>query len=173
MADFLGALAGAKEGRPDPRLEPYRGPQNAGMTEGTGGTGGFLVERQLVAQILGQAFVESGILSRVNVLPMASSMTAIAGFNTKDHSSGAIAGLTLNWEGEGDTFPEQTPSLVEESLIAKKGAILVPVTNELLYDGPAAEVQLRQIMQQAARFGLSNGSCDASCFTRSCPSGKS
>lgn len=154
IGDFLSALAGVTEGRPDNRLQPYRPPMNAGMTEGTGAAGGFLVPEQLMADILGPAFVESGVLSRVNTLPMRSSTLSVAGFNTLDHSSGAIAGLTLNWTGEGDTLASQTPSLNDEMLKAKKGSVLVPVTNELLMDAPAANIQLEQILRQAARFGL-------------------
>ncbi|HHJ17067.1 MAG TPA: phage major capsid protein [Gammaproteobacteria bacterium] len=154
IGDFMSALAGVAEGRPDNRLHAYRPPMNAGMTEGTGASGGFLVPPQLMADILGPAFVESGVLSRVNTLPMTSSALSVAGFNTLDHTGGAIAGLTLNWTGEGDTLASQTPSLNDEMLKAKKGSVLVPVTNELLADAPAANIQLEQILRQAARFGL-------------------
>ena len=154
FGDFLSALAGGSEGRPDSRLQAYRPPMNAGMEEGTGAAGGFLVPQQLIADILGPAFVESGVLSRTNTLPMAGSLLSVAGFNTLDHTGGAIAGLTLNWGAEGGTLASQTPSLNDEMLKAKKGSILVPVTNELLADAPSADIQLRQILQQAARFGL-------------------
>lgn len=152
-ADYLGALAGVTQGHPDDRLQAYR-PRNAGMTEGTGSTGGFLVPVELLPGVLGPAFIESGLLSRVTVIPMSSNMASVMGIDTHDHTDGSIGGLTLNWVAEGEDLSEQTPSLVAELMRAKKGSVLVPVTNELLDDTAVAEVQLRSIMQQAARAGL-------------------
>ncbi|MVF25084.1 phage major capsid protein, partial [Methylocaldum sp. BRCS4] len=152
LAEFLGALASE---RGDSRLRVGPPIHAAGMTEGTGSSGGFLVPPQFLAEILGPAFVESGILSRVSVVPMTSSAVMIAGFNNTDsHAGGAIGGLTMEWVGEGQQLSSQTGKVRAVTMQAKKGAVMVEVTNELLFDSPAASIQLREIMSAAARFGL-------------------
>ncbi|WP_434112976.1 phage major capsid protein [Methylocaldum sp. GT1TLB] len=152
LAEFMAALASE---RGDSRLRVGTPIHAAGMTEGTGSSGGFLVPPQFLAEILGPAFVESGILSRVSVVPMTSSAVMIAGFNNTDsHAGGAIGGLTMEWAGEGQQLSSQTGKVRAVTMQAKKGAVMVEVTNELLFDSPAASIQLREIMSAAARFGL-------------------
>lgn len=152
LAEFMAALASE---RGDSRLRVGPPIHAAGMTEGTGSSGGFLVPPQFLAEILGPAFVESGILSRVSVVPMTSSAVMIAGFNNTDsHAGGAIGGLTMEWAGEGQQLSSQTGKVRAVTMQAKKGAVMVEVTNELLFDSPAASIQLREIMSAAARFGL-------------------
>ena len=149
LGDFMATVA---SGREDRRLRSF--PRAAGQGEYSGGEGGYLVPHQLTASILGPLFSESGILSRVNLLPMTSNVLTAAGFKTTDTSSGAVGGLELKWEGEGETLDSQTGVLGSIFLRAKKGAILVECSNELLEDSVAASVQLEQIMRNAARFGL-------------------
>jgi HK97 family phage major capsid protein len=152
LAEFLGALASE---RGDSRLRVGQPIHGAGMTEGTGSSGGFLVPPQFMAEILGPAFVESGILSRVSVVPMTSSAILTAGFdNTSSHSGGTIGGLSMEWVGEGQQLSSQTGKIRAVTMRAQKGAIMVEITNELLMDSPAASIQLREIMSAAARFGL-------------------
>ena len=149
LGDFMMTVA---SGREDWRLRSF--PRAAGQGEYSGGEGGYLVPHQLTASILGPLFSESGVLSRVNLLPMSSNVLTAAGFKTTDTSSGAVGGLELKWEGEGETLDSQTGVLGSIFLRAKKGAILVECSNELLEDSVAASVQLEQIMRNAARFGL-------------------
>jgi HK97 family phage major capsid protein len=79
---------------------------------------------------------------------------AVGGFDTLNHTGGAIGGLTMEWVGEGEQLSSQTGTLRQINLVAKKGSIMVDVTNELLADAPAASIQLEGIMRDAARFGL-------------------
>ena len=152
LSEFLGALASE---RGDSRLRVGPPIHAAGMSEGTGSSGGFLVPPQFMAEILGPAFVESNILSRTSLVPMTSSAILTAGFdNTSSHSGGAIGGLTMEWAGEGQQLSSQTGKVRAVTMQAKKGAVMVEVTNELLFDSPAASIQLREIMSAAARFGL-------------------
>ena len=149
LGDFMMTVA---SGREDRRLRTF--PRAAGQGEYSGGEGGYLVPHQLTASILGPLFSESGILSRVNLLPMTSNVLVAAGFNTTDTSSGAVGGLELKWEAEGETLDSQTGVLGSIFLRAKKGAILVECSNELLEDSVAASVQLEQVMRNATQLGL-------------------
>ena len=113
-----------------------------------------LVPGPYAADLLGPIFTESGILSRMNTIPMTSKSLAVGGFSTVDHSGGALGGLVMNWSGEGTLLADQTPSLAQVNLTAQKGTILCSVTNEVLDDSPWAGEQLTQIFRMAAMFGL-------------------
>jgi HK97 family phage major capsid protein len=126
----------------------------AGMSEGGGTEGGFLVPSYLIGRILGPLFDSDPILSRVSTIRMPGPSLSVAGFSTTDRSSGAIGGLEMAWTGEGTQMSGQTASIKSVNLNAAKGTILVHASNELLADAPNASIQLEQIFRQAAGYGL-------------------
>lgn len=150
FGEYLFALRQTVAGHYDKRLQQ---PQ-ASYNEGTGADGGFLVPPMFRADILGPAIVESGVLSRVNMIPMPGGNLAVAGMDTEDHTSGSIGGLTMTWTAESAQLSAQTPKVRTINLKAKKGTILVNATNELLMDAPSAPQQLQRLFIEAARYGL-------------------
>ena len=77
FGDLVKAISGASRGKHDNRLQQL---QNAGMNETTGSEGGYLVPGPYAADLLGPIFTESGILSRMNTIPMTSKSLAVGGF---------------------------------------------------------------------------------------------
>lgn len=128
--------------------------QAAGMTEGSGVGGGFLVPPQYLADVLDSALTEELIRPRAMVLPMFSNSLNAASFDYQDGTSGASAGLTLRWAGEGSNLAEQTGKARDVLLKAKKGAIYVRVSNECANDAISFDRQLRTAMAGAVAQGL-------------------
>jgi HK97 family phage major capsid protein len=146
----LGDLALAvASNRTDPRLIT-----NAGMTEGSGPGGGFLVPPQFMGEILDAALAQEIIRPRALVLPMASSTLSAPGFNYLDGSSGKRGGLQLLWSGESSALTEQVPAARKVDFVAKKAAILVRVSSELAEDVAAFDRQLQTAMVAAVASGL-------------------
>jgi len=135
--------------RPDSRLI-----SNAGMSGGTGSSGGFLVPGQFMGEILDAALEQEVIRPRALVLPMASSSLAAPGFNFLDGTAGKRAGLQLTWTAEGSTLTEQVAAARAVNFSAKKAAILVRVSSELAEDVQAFDRQLRTAMIAAVASGL-------------------
>lgn len=135
--------------RTDPRLVT-----NAGMTEGSGPNGGFLVPGQFMNEILDAALGQEIIRPRALVLPMAAPTLAAPGFNYLDGTNGKRAGLQLLWSGEGSTLTEQVAAARKVDFVAKKASILVRVSGELAEDAVAFDRQLRTAMIAAVAVGL-------------------
>jgi len=150
FGEFIQSVGATVQGHYDQRLQQPR----AEFREGVGADGGFLVPPAFRQEILGPALVESGILSRVNVVPMPNGALTVAGADTENHTGGSIGGLELKWTAENEQLSQQTPSIRSISLKAKKGSIFTYASNELLYDAPNASGQLQQMFSDAARYGL-------------------
>lgn len=127
---------------------------NAGMTEGVGTNGGYLVPPQYIAEILDAALTEEIVRPRAIVLPMQGKQLNAAGFDFQDGTSGASAGLTLRWGAEATSLAEQTGKTREVTLNAHKGSIYVRVSNETADDAPAFDRQLRAATIGAVAQGL-------------------
>jgi len=146
LGEFMQVLA---SGRHDPRLKVF----NA-QTEGTGSEGGYLVPVGFSNDALGGAIVSSELLRRVDSYPMTTNILQVAGANTLNHTGGSIAGVALTWVGEGGQIPSSSALIHAITLQAKKAAILLDATNELLDDSRVAGRTLTEIMRDATRLGL-------------------
>jgi HK97 family phage major capsid protein len=147
----LGELALTVAGNPaDPRLQVL----NAGMTEGTGASGGFLVPAEFMGQVLDEALALEVVRPRSTVLPMTSNALRTPGFDYLDGTNGKRAGLQLLWSGEASTLTEQVATAREVTFAAKKASILVRVSSELTEDAPAFDRQLNTAMIAAVASGL-------------------
>lgn len=73
---------------------------NAGMTESTNGSGGFLVPSQFIADILEEALGLEVVRPLARVLPMTSSQMTCGRFDYADRTAKKAAGLSLAWGAE-------------------------------------------------------------------------
>lgn len=143
------ALAVANGGR-DARLDI----RNAGMSEGSGVSAGYLVPTQFVRGIIDGALAIEVIRPNCRVLPMAGNELDTAAFDFEDQTSGKRAGLKLAWGPEAGTLSEQVAVARKLSFKACKGNILCRVSNELAEDVLAFDTQLTEAMVAAVGAGL-------------------
>ena len=114
FGDFLSVV---DSNRYDARLR-------AGMIEGEGSSGGFLVPAQYAAMLLDQSLESEIVRPRAMVHPMTSDKLSIAGFDNLDHSSTLYGGFTAQWGAEGQAATEQNAKVGETGLCAEKAFFL-------------------------------------------------
>lgn len=146
FGEFLQSVA---SDRADRRLTAFQA-----ANEGVGAQGGYLMPTAFATDLLGGALVTSEILARCALYPMPAPELRIAGANQLDHSNGRVAGVQLQWVGEGDIINAQDPKIRGVTLYAHKAGCLIDVTSELLEDAATAEKELTRIMTDALRLGL-------------------
>lgn len=141
------------------------------MNEDTGTSGGYLVPVEYNTQLLQIAAQNSGILSRVNRMPVNTAMgkiPALDNFTAPTAGVGqtaAAGGLKPAKRAEGGSFSAVEPAFVEiEYRVSSAISGYVPVTMELNADSPASiESLLRSIFaiadmaKQEYYFLLGNG----------------
>ncbi|MEN6624122.1 MAG: phage major capsid protein [Smithella sp.] len=127
----------------------------ANMVEGIPSSGGFSVPEPLAAQWL-DASIESEIIrSRATVWPMESATRKAIGWDTAAQSSGILfGGFKMEFLAEEGTGNKQTGKLRAIQLSAKKGAIFVDTSSELIEDGMGFEAQLDMAMRTSIGFGM-------------------
>jgi HK97 family phage major capsid protein len=125
----------------------------ASMVEGS--TAGFSVPEPLAAQWL-DASIESEIIRpRATVWPMESATRKAIGWDTADQSSGILfGGFKMEFLAEKGTGNKQTGKLRAIQLAAKKGAIFVDTSSELIEDGMGFEAQLDMAMRTSIGYGM-------------------
>lgn len=134
--DFNEFLSILHSGRHDPRMMAA-----AGMSEGIGVDGGFLVPTQFAAQMLDASLESEIVRPRARIEPMDSRTKIIAGWDTQNHSS-YIGGFIGYWLDEGGSFNQQKGKTRNLTLNARKLGILAPVSNEIIADGGSFEQML-------------------------------
>jgi len=108
----------------------------AGMVEGEGASGGFLVPEVFASAMLDQAIENTIIVSRADVRPMASATLKVSGLDDSTHSSHLYGGLTGTWIGESDDITPTDAKTRRIELKARKLACLTKSSNELAADAP-------------------------------------
>jgi HK97 family phage major capsid protein len=98
----------------------------ANLAEGTGNVGGYLVPDEFLAEVL-RLIPEYGNARR---------LCRVIGMNTDSKKIPSITtnGITAYWPGEAGAITASQPVFGEVALAAKKAAIIVPSTSELLED---------------------------------------
>jgi len=129
-----------------PRMTPV-----AGMVEGEGASGGFLVPEVFASAMLDQAIENTIIVSRADVRPMASATLKVSGLDDSTHSSHLYGGLTGTWIGESDDITPTDAKTRRIELKARKLACLTKSSNELAADAPDFE----RLLGDALVSGLS------------------
>lgn len=109
-----------------------------GATEGEASGGGFLVPTQWAYDLMALALEAEVVRPRAMVVPMASNHLVLPAFDGSDRSDGGYAGVHAYTTPEKQPITASKPKIREVTLTARKIAILVPVTNELLEDSGVA-----------------------------------
>jgi HK97 family phage major capsid protein len=135
----------------DRRLQVMNAP--AGMSEGTGADGGFLVPPQFSAALIDRSLEMEVVRPRANVVPATSNVLMMPFWQT-DQTSGKRAGLTLAWLAEGQSNSAQKAKLSIGNIPINKGGILVPITDELLEDSAASISAMNSALVNATAAGL-------------------
>lgn len=145
--EFLDVLV---SGRHDPRLI-----RATGMNELTGSDGGFLCPVEYSSQLLDAALETEICRPRARVEPMNSSTKMIGTLTNSDNSTSApFGGLSLQWMQETGSINVKQAKVHLVNLRAHKGAIIVPVSNELLGDGRSVQEQLSTALIQSVSWGI-------------------
>jgi len=125
-----------------------------GMSEGVGSEGGFMVPMRVAAMINDMSLAEEVIRPRATVYPLEGPSLMVPAFDHTDRSVG-VARIAMQWLGEGSSGTPQKPKMRSITLAAKKAAVYVPVTRELLEDAaPAMDRILGELFVREIGRGL-------------------
>lgn len=153
-ADYLGAVVASsrKGASTDPRLIA-NAPTTYG-SEGVGGDGGFAVPPDFRSAIITKVMGEESLLSLTDQMTTSgNSITFPADETTPWQSTG---GIQAYWEAEGGQKQQSKPALVEKTIKANKIIALVPLTDELLEDGPAMSSYVNRKAPEKINFKVSD-----------------
>lgn len=143
--EFLEILASQRH---DPRLV-------RSMLEGTPSAGGFSVPEVLAAKWLDSALRDEIVRPLATVWPMTSKTRSVPAWDDHDQSSGELfGGLKMEFLAEEGTGTKQTAKLRLITLDAKKGAIYIDASNELVSDGLGFESQLETALKKSISYGF-------------------
>jgi HK97 family phage major capsid protein len=147
MDEFL-RVAGSQ--RYDPRLKIM----DASMSESSGSGGGWLIPDQYVQQLWDSSLESEIVRGRATCVPMLGKTAMASGFDTLNHTGGAIGGFTMQWLGELATGTRQKATVRMVNLNARKGAIFCQASNELYADAPNFASDLETTLIQAMGWSL-------------------
>lgn len=136
MGEFAMAVRRAAPragGEVDPRLIA-NAPTEYGR-EGSGEDGGFAVPPEFRREIMRKVLGEESLISRTDKLTSSSNSVTVPMDETTPWQ--ATGGIQAYWENEGSQLTQSKPQLDNVTLRLNKLTALVPVTEELLEDGPA------------------------------------
>ncbi len=144
--------AAAPGGRIDDRLSTRAA---SGLNESNPSDGGFLVQKDFVAELLKRTY-ETGILaSKVKRIPLSTNSNGLK-INAVDEDSRANGarwgGIQTFWESEASQLTGSKPKFRQMDLSLKKLTGLCYATDELLQDAAALESVIRQAF--AEEFGF-------------------
>ncbi len=145
---FLQAVASGQH-------HPHLVPAATAMRESSGSAGGWLVPSELSAEYFDAALEMEVVRPRARVYGMASDTRKIAGFKA-DGGGGTTGpyGFRPQWLAEAGSIGTVEPMLRKVELQARKLALLVQASNELLMDGLSYGEQLDRVMRQAIAWSL-------------------
>jgi len=112
-----------------------------------GEQGGYSVDEVTWAGIWDAGYETSTVLDRVRIFPMSSNNLLIPGWSSENQSKGKVGGVTASWVGEGLTASRVTPKLRLIKYEAKKLAIYVACTSEVLQDSVGVSASLLPLMR--------------------------
>lgn len=129
----------------------------ASMVEGVPASGGLSVPEPLAAQWLDDSIESEIIRPRATVWPMDSATRKVPGWDCNNQATGELfGGFKMEMLAEEGTGNKQTGKLRSIELAARKGAIFVDVSAELIEDGLGFEAQLDRAMKTSIGYGLDN-----------------
>ncbi len=126
----------------------------ASMVEGTPAAGGFSVPEPLAAKWLDDALPLEIVRPRATVWPMESATRKVAGWDGADQRTDFYGGFAMEFLAEEAPGTKQTGKLRAITLEAKKGAIFVDASSELIEDGMGFDAQLEMAMKKSLSAGM-------------------
>lgn len=140
LGEQMAAIVAAGAGRGvDARLNWQAA---AGMNEGGGADGGFLVQQDFVGELMTRAFERSDLASRTRRIPVGPNSNGIKINALKDSSranGSRFGGIQAFWTGEGQEKVGTTLKFRQMDLRLHKLTGLLYATDEMLEDAPALE----------------------------------
>jgi HK97 family phage major capsid protein len=143
FASYNEFFSTVNSGLADPRLR-FAGSGSGIMAAGTQreaqpSSGGFLIPTEFAAQVLDVSLETEIVRPRALVWPMTSDTRKVPAFDDLDHTGGGtgnvlLGGISAAWENELDGLGNQKAKLRLIELHAKKMALLVQSSNELIED---------------------------------------
>ena len=130
----------------------------AGLNEGDGEQGGYLIPEEFRNQLLEIAIKKSNILNMAMMIPMATNAINIPYVAGTDRSGGLVhGGIEFKWLDEEGTKTETRPRFGKIQLRLKKVAGLVYASDEILEDSPISlEPLLSRMFSDALAWQLDN-----------------
>jgi HK97 family phage major capsid protein len=128
-----------------------------GMSETVSADGGYLVQQDLVTDLMQRTYNTGEILKRVRRIGIGANSNGMK-FNLINETSRAtgsrFGGVRGYWLAEADTKTASKPSFRQESLVLKKIAALVYATDELLEDATALEGVINEAVPAELNFQI-------------------
>lgn len=154
IGEYFWAIAAAREGRHDSRLDALRiepAAEKREQTMGTGATGGFALPEQFRPTIWSIAPQGAVVRPRATVIPAGNPPDAKLTMPALDQSAAQniYGGVVITHTGEGVTMTETTARLKEVSLEPKEMSAYIVATNKLLTNWDAASTFVNGQMSQA------------------------
>jgi HK97 family phage major capsid protein len=146
--------AGTQGGTLDPRL---RTGAVAGASEKVASDGGFLIQTDFSSELLKRAYSIGDISSRVRRVPISAGSNGLK-INAVKESSRANGsrwgGVTMAWEGEGDSPTASKPKFRQMELKLNKLIGLMYATDELLGDATALSSIAMEAFSEELNFNV-------------------
>lgn len=136
----------------DERMRFLAAPTTVG-NEGTGADGGFLVPPEFSAQIFADAFADDSLMGSVRDIQVSGNGMM---FPVSETTPWGTSGSKAYWEGENEQATQTKPNFKLNSLRLKKLFALVPLTDELLSDAPAAAAWVESEIAPAIRWKVND-----------------
>ena len=140
----------------DPRLRHLNSLQAAsGATEGSGSDAGFLLQPELVVDMLDPLYENGAIMSRLRRIPFSqgrNSLWLTRVEETSRASGSRLGGVQLFWKGEGDAGTGKRPKLGRLTLEAKKIIGLAFSSDESEEDAAVIEAVFKPAFQNELGF---------------------
>jgi len=158
--EFFGAVmrAGMPNGQTDPRLLPLVEMRAAsGLNEAAPSDGGFLVQQDIAAGLLKNAFQTGVLASMCRQITISSNANSIKinGIDETSRASGSrLGGVRGYWADEADAFTASAPKFKKVTLSLNKLLGLAYVTDELMDDSAALGGIIRQAFAEEIGFQL-------------------
>ncbi len=156
LGEMLMAVASssANPSRVDERLQYSAA---TGLSEGVSADGGFLVENELVADLMTPMWNSGEVMSRVRTIPIGAGKNGIR-MNKVDEKSRANGsrwgGFRVYWTGEGNNITASQTKFARMQLELEKVTGMVYATSELLEDSTALSGWMNMALPEEFTFAI-------------------
>lgn len=121
--------------------------------ESSGADGGFLVPPEFSSEIFATAFADDSLMGSVREIPVSGNgMT----FPSSETTPWGTSGAQVYWEGENVQATQSKAAFKLQSMRLKKLLGLIPITDELAADAPAAAAWVENEIAPAIRFKVND-----------------